>query len=122
MKVSKVNHRRAAVAVNKKSVTVNGILYDAPVKKNVKTGNMSAYVSSKYVIDNVVKNSSRLYSPFSSKRIVIDREKIRIADRLKQCYVNFVKYYLSNGSLNEQQMRFNPNNTYMTDSRGAIRY
>lgn len=117
MKVSKVNHRRAAVAVNKKSVTVNGILYDAPVKKNVKTGNMSAYVSSKYVIDNVVKNSSRLYSPFSSKRIVIDREKIRIADRLKQCYVNFVKYYLSNGSLNEQQMRFNPNNTYMADSR-----
>lgn len=120
MKVSKVKHRRTAVSVNKKNNTVKGILYDDPIKKDSKGDGASAYVSTKYVVDDVVRNSSRLYSPFNSKKLIIDDKTKVVANSLRQHFKNFVKIYLNCESIDEQQMKFTPDNKYLMDNRVRI--
>lgn len=115
MKVSKVDHRRTAVAVSKDGKNViKGIIYDAPIKKessNVKDKNTAkgktvvekktADKDLKEVMKGLITTSSRLYSPFNNKS-GIDKS---VKD-LKQCYKDFVMYYVTSESLKGES--FNP--------------
>lgn len=120
MKISKVNQRRTAVAVNNVSKSIDGILYVSPVKKD-RDGKLQKVITpTDVVVDELIKNSVRLYSPFNSKKINIDKRFKAITRILKQCYINFVKNYVKESAIDNNNMSFNPNPKYISDKRVRI--
>ena len=115
MKISKVNHRRTAVAVNKVTKSADGILYTAPAKTGW-DGKPHAVEKAEDVVGKLVKNSSRLYSPFNSGKIQIRGKDLGDeAKRLKNCYSSFVKNY--GAAVDDEKKQFRPDAKYSSDTR-----
>ena len=115
MKISKVNHRRTAVALNGDKSELGGILYEAPVQKD-KNGNYNDVIAETgKVVNEALDKKSRLYTPFNNQKVIIDKKLQRYANNLKRCYINFVKQYVNNKSvfliiLIKTEMRISMNN------------
>lgn len=108
MKISKVNHRRTAVALNGDKSELGGILYEAPVQKD-KNGNYNDVIAETgKVVNEALDKKSRLYTPFNNQKVIIDKNLQRYANNLKRCYINFVKQYVNNKSFNYKAMQFIP--------------
>lgn len=108
MKISKVNHRRTAVALNGDKSELGGILYEAPVQKD-KNGNYNDVIAETgKVVNEALDKKSRLYTPFNNQKVIIDKKLQRYANNLKRCYINFVKQYVNNKSFNYKAMQFIP--------------
>ena len=73
MKISKVNHRRTAVALNGDKSELGGILYEAPVQKD-KNGNYNDVIAETgKVVNEALDKKSRLYTPFNNQKVIIDK-------------------------------------------------
>lgn len=108
MKVSKVNHRRTAVALTKEANPTSGIIYAAPGKKGKTPAEKETPADVEEVLKELIRKSSALYSPFNNSRVRLPQDfkgdvkkAVKTANLVKKNYNNFVKKLVESNSDNK---------------------
>lgn len=107
MKISKVNHRRTAVAEKKtvaeeENIKIHGVLYKTPTPKD----GSNSLDSVETRVEEAIESAQRLYNPFNRTKIKsqggISINAVKNFRNINKNFSNFIKYHIQDLEINNK--------------------